>query len=85
MDASGCCTTPPGPSQTIVITPAAAPAERKAAIGARVRVIEAGQDTVDLGAALQALAALGHASILTEGGPRCSASSPPRACSMSSA
>jgi riboflavin biosynthesis pyrimidine reductase len=61
--------TPPGPSQTIVITPAAVPAERKAAIGARVRVIEAGQDTVDLGAALEALAALGHASILTEGGP----------------
>jgi riboflavin biosynthesis pyrimidine reductase len=62
-------TVPPGPSQTIVITTAAAPAERKAALAGRARVIEAGEHAVDVAAAVTALVELGHRGILTEGGP----------------
>jgi len=71
-DLTGCerlLSMPPGPSQTIVITTAAAPAERKAALASRARVIEAGDHAVDVVAAVQALADLGYWSILTEGGP----------------
>ncbi|MBO0823805.1 MAG: dihydrofolate reductase family protein [Actinobacteria bacterium] len=60
---------PPGPSQTIVITSAAAPADRKAALAGQVRIIEAGDKRVDLRSAVAALRDLGYASILTEGGP----------------
>jgi riboflavin biosynthesis pyrimidine reductase len=56
-------------AQTIVITTAAAPRERRAAMARCARVIEAGQDRVDLAAAVSALRELGYASILTEGGP----------------
>jgi riboflavin biosynthesis pyrimidine reductase len=56
-------------AQTIVITTAAAPPEQRAAIARTCRVIEAGQDRVDLTAAVNALHRLGYASILTEGGP----------------
>lgn len=72
IDLTGCerlLTVPPGPSQTIVITTAAAPADRKAALAGKARVIEAGEHAVDVTAAVQALANLGYRSILTEGGP----------------
>ena len=61
---------PPGPEQTIVITTSVAPADRKAAVAGRVRLIEAGDHQVDLAAAMSALADLGYLNILTEGGPR---------------
>lgn len=72
VDLTGCeklLTVPAGPSQTIVITTAAAPADRKAALAGRARVIEAGELTVDVTAAVKALVDLGYRSILTEGGP----------------
>jgi riboflavin biosynthesis pyrimidine reductase len=56
-------------AQTIVITTAAAPPDQRAAIAKHARVIEAGQDQLDLRAAFGALHELGYASILTEGGP----------------
>jgi len=56
-------------AQTIVITSAAAPADRKAAIAGSARVIVAGQERVDLQLAVSALADMGHRAILTEGGP----------------
>lgn len=72
LDLTGCdglLTVPPGPSQTIVITTAAAPADRKAALAGRARVIEAGEHAVDVTAAVTALVDAGYPSILTEGGP----------------
>lgn len=72
LDLTGCerlLTVPPGPSQTIVITTAAAPAGRKAALTGQARVIEAGEHAVDVTAAVAALAGLGYPGILTEGGP----------------
>jgi riboflavin biosynthesis pyrimidine reductase len=60
----------PPEAQTIVITTAAAPADRKAAIARHARIIEAGQHGLDLAAAVSTLHGLGYASILTEGGPR---------------
>jgi riboflavin biosynthesis pyrimidine reductase len=59
----------PGSARTIVITTESAPAGRRAAAAARATVIVAGQDTVDLAAALSALGELGHRRLLTEGGP----------------
>jgi len=72
LDLTGCerlLTVPPGPSQAIVITTGAAPADRKAALAGRARVIEAGEHAVDVTAAVIALADLGYPNILTEGGP----------------
>ena len=72
LDLTGCerlLTAPAGPAQTIVITTSTAPAGRKAAIAGRARIIEAGVHRVDVGAAVRELANLGHARILTEGGP----------------
>jgi riboflavin biosynthesis pyrimidine reductase len=62
-------TVPAGPSQTIVITTAAAPAERKAALAPYARLIEAGEHAVDVAAAVTALVGMGYPGILTEGGP----------------
>jgi riboflavin biosynthesis pyrimidine reductase len=62
-------TLPPGPSQTIVITTSTAPADRKAELAGRARIIEAGTHRVDMRVAIRELTSLGHASILTEGGP----------------
>lgn len=56
-------------AQTIVITTAAAPAERKRAIARHARLIEAGDQDVDLGAAAAELGRLGYSRILCEGGP----------------
>jgi riboflavin biosynthesis pyrimidine reductase len=56
-------------AQTIVITTAAAPPERRAEVARHARVIEAGHGRVDLAAAVTALHGLGYARILAEGGP----------------
>jgi riboflavin biosynthesis pyrimidine reductase len=72
LDLTGCeqlLTVPSGPSQTIIITTAAAPADRKAALAPYTRLIEAGDKQVDMPAAVDALRGLGYSSILTEGGP----------------
>ena len=60
----------PPSARTIVITTARAPADRRAALQERADVIVAGQETVDLKAAVAALAERGHRRMLTEGGPR---------------
>jgi riboflavin biosynthesis pyrimidine reductase len=60
----------PRDAPTIVITCAASPADRRAALAAAADVIVAGDDSVDLKAALAALAGRGLTSILCEGGPR---------------
>ena len=60
----------PPSARTIVITTAQAPADRRAALQERADVIVAGQETVDLKAAVAALAERGHRRMLTEGGPR---------------
>jgi riboflavin biosynthesis pyrimidine reductase len=60
----------PPSARTIVITTAQAPADRRAALEERADVIVAGQETVDLKAAIAALADRGHRRMLTEGGPR---------------
>jgi riboflavin biosynthesis pyrimidine reductase len=72
LDLAGCdqlLTAPAGPSQTIIITTATAPADRKAAVAGRARIIEAGTGHVDIGLAIRQLGSLGYARILTEGGP----------------
>ncbi len=56
-------------AQTIVITAASAPADRKAAIAGQARIIEAGQQRVDIVAAVAELNRIGYNHILTEGGP----------------
>src|SRR5580704_1452858 len=60
----------PPSARTIVITAAQAPADRRAALEERAEVIVAGQEAVDLKAAVAALAQRGHRRMLTEGGPR---------------
>jgi riboflavin biosynthesis pyrimidine reductase len=60
----------PPHARTIVITTAQAPPDRRAALAGRADVIVAGDDTVDLDAAVSALADRGHRRMLTEGGPR---------------
>ncbi len=59
----------PAQARTIVITSAASPAGRRAELAARADVIVAGEDDVDLGAAVSALAERGHQRLLAEGGP----------------
>ncbi len=53
----------------IVLTTTSAPADRKAKLAASVDIIEAGDDRVDLRAAVRALGQLGHTIVLAEGGP----------------
>ena len=57
-------------ARTIVITTAQAPADRRAALDGPAEVIMAGQETVDLKAAVAALTERGHRRMLAEGGPR---------------
>jgi riboflavin biosynthesis pyrimidine reductase len=59
----------PPHARTIMITTAASPAGRRAELAARADVIVAGEQTVDLKAAVGALADRGHRRLLTEGGP----------------
>jgi riboflavin biosynthesis pyrimidine reductase len=56
-------------AQTIVITAESAPADRKAAIARHARIIEAGQQRVDIVAAIAELHRIGYSNMLTEGGP----------------
>jgi riboflavin biosynthesis pyrimidine reductase len=60
----------PPSARTIVITTAQAAHDRRAALDGPAEVIVAGQDTVDLKAAITALAERGHRRMLAEGGPR---------------
>ena len=62
-------TAAPADARTIVITTAQAPADRRAELAARADVIVAGEQAVDLKAAVGALAERGHQRILAEGGP----------------
>jgi riboflavin biosynthesis pyrimidine reductase len=59
----------PGHARTIVITTEAAPPGRRAAVAATAELIVAGQQSVDVGAAVGELAGRGYRHILTEGGP----------------
>ena len=59
----------PPHARTIVITTEAAPAERRAAAARTAEVIVAGEHSVDLPAAVAALAGRGYQRMLTEGGP----------------
>jgi riboflavin biosynthesis pyrimidine reductase len=59
----------PAHARTIVITTEAAPPGRRAAAAGAADVIVAGRESVDLRAAVGALAGRGHRQILTEGGP----------------
>jgi riboflavin biosynthesis pyrimidine reductase len=60
----------PPHARTIVITTAQAPPRRRAELAERADVIVAGEEMVDLKAAVDALAERGHQRMLTEGGPR---------------
>ncbi len=53
----------------LVITTRTSPAERRSALGERAEVIVAGDDRVDLRAAVSELGRRGHRSVLAEGGP----------------
>ncbi len=57
-------------ARTIVITCAAAPDDRRSGCAKHADVIVAGEETVDIAAALDALAERGLVRQLTEGGPR---------------
>jgi riboflavin biosynthesis pyrimidine reductase len=59
----------PPHARTIVITTAQAPRERRVELARLADVIVAGEETVDLKAAIEALADRGHQRMLTEGGP----------------
>ena len=59
----------PPSARTIVITTAQAPADRRAALDGPAEVIVAGQETVDVKAAVAALAERGYRRMLAEGGP----------------
>ena len=63
-------TAAPAHARTIVITTASAPAARRDQLARHAEIIIAGQDTVDLTAAVDALAERGHRRMLAEGGPR---------------
>jgi riboflavin biosynthesis pyrimidine reductase len=59
----------PGHARTIVITTEAAPADRRAAVARTAEVIVAGEQSIDLPAAVAALGGRGYRCMLTEGGP----------------
>jgi riboflavin biosynthesis pyrimidine reductase len=63
-------TAAPRDARTILITTAGAPASRRDQLARHAEIIIAGQDTVDLTAAVDALAGRGHRRMLTEGGPQ---------------
>ena len=62
-------TAAPAYARTIVITTAQAPADRRAELARHADVIVAGEETVDMTAAVSALAERGHRRMLAEGGP----------------
>ena len=57
------------PVRTIVITSAAAPPDRRAALAPVAEIVTAGEEHVDLAAAVDALAERGLRRVLSEGGP----------------
>jgi riboflavin biosynthesis pyrimidine reductase len=59
----------PPHARTIVITTAQAPAGRRAELARHADIVVAGDETVDLKAAITALADRGHHRVLAEGGP----------------
>jgi riboflavin biosynthesis pyrimidine reductase len=59
----------PPHARTIIITTGSAPAQRRAAVARTAEVIVAGETSVDLKAAVDALAERGHQRISCEGGP----------------
>src|SRR6185437_13134696 len=63
-------TAAPAHARTIVITTAQAPADRRAELARYADVIVAGDETVDMAAAVGALTKRGHRRMLAEGGPR---------------
>ncbi len=67
--ASSLISAAPPEARTIVITTAASSPELRAGLARHADVIVAGEETVDLKAALSALAERGHQRLLTEGGP----------------
>jgi riboflavin biosynthesis pyrimidine reductase len=67
--ASRLFTEAPPDARTVVITAAQAPRDLRAGLARHADVITAGEATVDLNAAIRALADRGHQRILTEGGP----------------
>ena len=67
--ASPLITEAPAYARTIVITTADAPADRRAELARHADVVVAGEETVDLKAAVSALAERGHRRMLAEGGP----------------
>ena len=67
--ASPLLTAAPGHARTIVITTEAAPPARREAVASVADVIVAGRESVDLPAAVAALAGRGLRRMLTEGGP----------------
>ena len=62
-------TAAPADARTIVITTAQAPPDRRAELATVADVIVAGEQAVDLVAAVSALADRGHQRVLAEGGP----------------
>jgi riboflavin biosynthesis pyrimidine reductase len=66
---SALITAAPADARTIVITTAQAPPDRRAQLATRADVIVAGEQAVDLKAAVSALADRGHQRVLAEGGP----------------
>lgn len=58
-----------GGSRTIVLTTAAAPGRRRAAVARHADVVVAGQDSLTPAAVIGALAERGYRRVLTEGGP----------------
>jgi riboflavin biosynthesis pyrimidine reductase len=62
-------TAAPANARTIIITAASASAARRDQLARHADIIVAGQDTIDLTTAVDALAERGHRRILTEGGP----------------
>jgi riboflavin biosynthesis pyrimidine reductase len=60
----------PAGARTIIITTAQAPPDRRAELATRADVIVAGEKTVDLKAAVSALADRGYQRMLAEGGPQ---------------
>ena len=63
-------TAAPAHARTIVVTTAQAPADRRAELARHAEVIVAGEEIVDLKAAVSALAERGHRRMLAEGGPQ---------------
>jgi len=59
----------PPHARTIILTTAQSPPDRRAALARQADVVVAGQETVDLKAALGALADRGYRRMLAEGGP----------------